>query len=36
MSEELYRMKRLPPNFIAETNAMRAAARGLWAACGGT
>lgn len=27
MSEEFYRMKRLPPYVIAETNAMRAAAR---------
>src|SRR3546814_10017954 len=27
MSEEFYRMKRLPPYFIAEVNAMRAAAR---------
>ena len=28
MSEEFYRMKRLPPYVIAEVNAMRAAARG--------
>ncbi|MFN5644606.1 MAG: aminotransferase, partial [Sphingomonadales bacterium] len=27
MSEEFYRMKRLPPYVIAEVNAMRAAAR---------
>jgi alanine-synthesizing transaminase len=27
MSEEFYRMKRLPPYVIAETNAMRATAR---------
>ena len=28
MSEEFYRIKRLPPYVIAEVNAMRAAARG--------